>query len=237
MKRIIILLALLWWSPALAQLPLTGAGAGGGAGGGGFSLTFGSIVSSTTTSTTVNYSMSWASGNTRVIACIGTFASGPTVSSVTFPGAISATAVVTGGGGTNVPATCWQSNSAVSGTSGTVTVVYTVAPIDNSVMATYSLNTTTTAASSTQSGTAPSGTSVTPSALVVPTGGGGLAFCAEYANGTPSFTNATTDGSAGTGHSLLATGGHTTSTGSITVTCNTGGSATVVSVALAAWGP
>jgi adhesin HecA-like repeat protein len=203
-----------------------------------FSLTYESIANSTAHTTTVDFgTMTYGSGCTRVVVGIGTFAVGVGVSSVTING-VAASAISGTTTATNVPSTIWQTNSAVSGSSGDVQVTFSAAPLDNSAVSLYCLVTSTPTPSSGQSNSTTGAATISQS-ITVPTGGGAVAFASGYNGGGttgPNFTNATSDALDNTAGQVIANAGHLTSTGSVSVTAAVSGGS-FVSLSLAAWGP
>jgi hypothetical protein len=235
--------------PASAQMTLTGAGstkiAAAGGGGGGFSLTYQSSIGSTDiTNTTVDYgTLSYGSGNTRVVVAIQwlqNFTTPATITGVTVGGVSLAqvSGVYLSNGIGNSALDMWESTSSLSGTSGDVQVTYTTHACCSSVVALYNLQTTTPAASTSTSAWSGGGShfSVSVGPYTVPSSGGSIVESVlDGSNQTIGFTNATVDQTltvASNGYAF----GHTTSTGAVTVSA-TWASGWSGAIAVAAWGP
>jgi hypothetical protein len=202
-----------------------------------FSLTYNTGGSSSAVSgTAVNYgTLTYGSGCTRVIAASLWYPgainsiSGITVNGVAFtqiPGAFASR-----GGGFSVDV--WESNSAISGSSGSAIVTYGSAITFTSSVALYCLVTTAPTASASNSTSGDNVTSVNAT-ISVPTGGGAIAVTGGINGNTMTFTNATVD--------IDVTGGindyygHTTATGSVNVTA-TYSVADGPVLSLVSWGP
>lgn len=201
-----------------------------------FSLTFIGSQNSTATTTTIDYGTVTVAANNAVIVAIATFASSPSITSVTVGGVTCTLVNSSVVASSNFPAWIYQSNSAVSTGAQHIIVTYTVAPGGtNSWVGAYDLVSTTVAATNTPAGTGVSGTTVNQS-LTVPAGGAGLSFGTALFNNTPvlSGTGVTTDVTFATGADVSAVLGHIPATATVTVT--TGGS-TFIELVQASWGP
>jgi hypothetical protein len=203
-----------------------------------FSLTYeSSIGSSDTTNTTVDYgTLSYGSGNTRVIVAVQWVAGGA-ITGVTVGGV--ALAQVSGAFN-NLSASfrtdAWESTSALAGTSGDVQVTYASAVSFTSVVALYNLVTTTPTSSGAVQGNQAFGTTVaTSSAIGIPTGGGAIVMVIGGGTGF-AFSNATLDAAVVAGGQTQNWYGHTTSTGSVTPGASWTGN-NVTSITAVAWGP
>jgi hypothetical protein len=216
--------------------------------GGSSSLTFESISSIATNGTATNFgTMTYGSGCTRVIIVMVNFDTSSNPATAVTVNGVSAAAVNPGGsspafinGGSNANVTVngdiWETNSAVAGSSGTVSITWTNATTFGATAALYCLVTATPAANSTANDATGSGSS--PSiTLSVPSGGFGLVgFTNSTNNGVTSWTGATADANADDGGSALQLYvAHTTSTGSVAVTANQSGFGGIVFGA--SWNP
>lgn len=240
MKWLLVALSL-WCSAAFGQsIPFPGPGTAQAGGAPAFALTFGQLGTSTGVSTSNSFgTLSYASGNTRVILGIAVLAGSGTTSitGVTIGGtALShvsgslATQASIGGIITDI----WESTGSLSGSSGAVvvTVSDSINPFSSTgYAATYSLTTTAPSASSANSATAGFGTTVA-AAYTVPSGGGGLVVTGGN-NGTAitSLSSSTIDSS--TGARYFA---HSTATGSLTPSALYSGG-DLLAMSAAAWGP
>lgn len=211
-------------------------------GGGSFSLTAqGSAGSATIGTASINYgTVSYGTGCNAVLIGIWwyTTASFDTVTAVSVGGSpaskVSAGFLV--GGANQVD--LWQLNSPV-GTSANITVTFSANVTFNSNVTLYCMVTTTTTVSAVANNgatatTCGTGTPVTMS-LAIPSGGGALAFALNASGQVLTFTNATSDG-VYTGGGVQDRWGHTTSTGTVSISATPAGTDTCT-IAGASWGP
>jgi hypothetical protein len=233
------LVALIW--PSIAQVPMTGAGTGTPKGSS-FSLTAqGSSGSSTTGNTIINYgTVSYGSGCNAVLIGIWWYptAGSNVVSGVSVGGSAASqvSASFTSQGSFSMD--LWQLNSP-AGSSANITVTYSANVTFNSNVTAYCLVTTTTAVSAVAhngAGPVSCGVASPVSATIsVPAGGGAVVITGDNNGQVLSFTNASSDG-VYVGGGVQDRWGHTTSTGSITVSSTPAGTDTCA-IAAASWGP
>ena len=211
------------------------------AAGGGFSLTAqGNAGSATTGTNSINYgTVSYGSGCNAVIVLVYWYNSTITdvVSSLTVGGSgatqVAGVNAAVSAGGQSID--MWQLNSP-SGSSANITVNYSGNVTYNSNVTAYCLVSTTTAASSTNKAAFSCSTgSPISAAVTVPAGGGAITMTSTTGGATMAFTNATSD-STYTGGGTFDGWGHTTATGSVTVTATPSGS-DGCTLGLAAFGP
>lgn len=155
--------------------------------GGGLSFIFKSSSDSISAGTSVSYtSMTWTSSQ-NVIVAIGYngATNGVTVSSVTVgaQSAVHVSGAAAGDPGAGIGTDIWVTTTPPSGTTGTVTVVYssTLDTGTGSSIALYSTNSSTIGSAVSGSGFQGFGTSVTTSSFTVPSGG---AYVGVVASGT-----------------------------------------------------
>lgn len=223
-------------SRAQGWFPLVKAG-----GGGGFSLTFKNSAGSASTGvTTINYgTLTWGSGCSALAIPISWYNTTvtDTVSSVSVGGStvgvsqVSGVFVASNSGGVSLD--MWEL-VAPAGTSAAISVTYSGLVAFNSAISVYCIVTTTTTRSAASNG-GPNATAAVAGAVTVPSGGGAVAMATDVNGHTITFTNATSDGN-NTGGGAFFGWGHTTSTGSVTVTATPSLSDSTV-VGVAAWGP
>lgn len=201
-----------------------------------FSLTYESSASSSATTSTIDYgTLSYGSGNTRVILAIANRVDlGVTVTSASIGGTSLShiSGAYESGGGVDM-VDMWISTAPLAGSSGDVQVTYSGTVFGpSSAVALYNLVTTTPAPSATNIGSTPNGASA-GAAISIPTGGGG-AVVANCENGSIiSGTNFTIDANLNSGRQVF---GHTTSTGSVTPTVNSSSTDAMV-ISATSWAP
>jgi len=213
-----------------------------------FSLTFQSSNGLNSTASSVTYNagspMTYGAGNTRVVIGVSwandnvhnITISSITVGSTSFtqvPGAYVSASVNTGG------SDIWISNSPIAGSSGVVTVNFSNALGNATSVALYNLQTATPAAFAGSNFTVFNATSGSGS-ISVPPGGAGIAITSDqgFSGLGGSFTAGITQ-DFNIAYGAFSTpffGGHTTSTGSVTVTATFSGAAGAP-VSMASWGP
>jgi hypothetical protein len=203
-----------------------------------FSLTYESDATSSATTPTVSYgTLTWGSGcntlvlpvqwyNTNLTDSISSIA----ISGNSAPAQISGVQVTNNNG--NVTSDAWEL-VAPSGTSGTASVTYSAAPTFTSVIGAYCLVSAHTTATATAHNSG-FGTTVSQS-VVVPSGGAALIVASASGGSTISLTNGTIDTVVTTGGVYMVFG-HTTATGTVSVTATTGTNDNLT-LGLAAWGP
>jgi len=234
--------------PSAAQMTLTGAGGTQfKSSGTAFSLTYQSSNGvNSGASTTVDYgTLSYGSGNTRVIV-LATWgqASGETISGVTIGGValtqISGAFSTVGGSGVIGASDIWMSTAPLAGTSGDVRITYSATPGSGITgVALYNLQTTTPTPAHVANTTAFNSPTAS-TAITVPSGGAAIAITATwgFAASSVSFTaGATQDANFPLpifSNPVLV--GHTTSTGSVTVTATYNANAGAP-MSLVSWGP
>lgn len=197
--------------------------------GGSFSLTAGTGVGSATTSTSVNYAgVTWGSGCNAVVFIVYWYntATTDTISGITAAGAGTVSQIAnakdaTNNGGQSIDV--WQITSP-SATSATVAVTYSAATTYNSFVQPYCLvsgNTTagTATHNATNANNCSAGFTVNPT---VPAGGQAVVGSGSVSGTVVNFTNATSDG-VYTGGGTQDRFGHTTGTGSVTITSTSAG--------------
>lgn len=210
-------------------------GVGAPAGGSAFSLVFGSSASSSNTSlTTIDFgTLTYGAGCTRVVVASQWYVGG-TISNVTIGGVslsqISGAHVAT----TAIAADAWESSAALAGTSGDVQVTFSAAQSFVASVALYCLNTTSPAASATNTQSNISATVLT-APIAVPAGGGGLVISQSSNGHTATFGNATVDADIVTGGTNQYYG-HTTATGAISVTATYSVSDNII-LSVVSWAP
>jgi hypothetical protein len=214
-----------------------------GGGGGGFALAYQSSATTTNTSLTTldSGTLTYGSGNTRVIVAlewINNGSSANTVTGVTIGGvALSQVsgAYVTNGGAFAVSVDVWMSTGPLSGSSGDVQVTYSAPVGFAGSIALYNLVTSTPAPGTPATTFNINAPSLTVSATI-PAGGGAIAlFVGQNGTAFSSWTNAATDVDVAPGgaHQIY---GHATATGTVSVTGTlTGNDGVVLSVV--PWGP
>jgi hypothetical protein len=202
-----------------------------------FSLTYESSNSFATTGTaTKDYgTQTYGSGNTRVVLVILWRGGGTVVSSASIGG--SALSQVGAGAAfvCNSSGDCvdmWESTTALAGSSGDVSVTYSGIPNTRSAVALYNLVTTTPIVNTEGTQTNAFGTTCAIT-KTIPTGGAAVVALNTENALASNFTNATLDVSILSNTMIV---GHTTTTGSLTVTSNAS-SNDVLGCSLAAWGP
>lgn len=243
LNRVVAGLILLWSCALHAQIGITffpgpGTPASSGAS---FSLTYESSAQSSSTTSPISYpSMTYGSGCTRVIAAVAwRINSASSISSMTVNG-VSMTQVSGASiyNNVNEHTDIWESNSAVSGSSGTVSITYSNTIFNSSMVALYCLVTTTPTANAGNAGDQINGATVSFS-LNIPSGGGGIVFSYTENNTAPnSQTNWTTDATltpaGGNGTPLF---GHSTATGASTTIAMGLPSNDGWNLSAASWGP
>jgi hypothetical protein len=220
---------------------LTGAGKAGGAPA--FSLTNQSSAGSTSNATTtIDYgTLSYGSGNTRVIVAVTWYTSGAaqTITGITIGGValaqVSGAYVQQAPGAFSPNIDIWESTGSLAGTSGDVQVTFSAVTGFGSAVALYNLVTTTPAASAATNASTSNATSLSTT-MTVPAGGGGIVVTLTGNGKLVNYTsNATLDVAvsvSGNNHNF----GHTTATGALTPTGNWSPADPAV-MASAAWGP
>lgn len=200
-----------------------------------FSLTYESSNNvNDTTNTTVDYgTLSYGSGNIRVVALIVYRTTTSGVVGVTI-GGTSLTQISSAAGGVFPDyVDAWISTAPLAGSSGDVQVTYTgplAGASPGSGVALYNLVTGTPAPSATNTGSTGFGPS-TSTTLTVPSGGAATVVGNSEGTSIASGTNFTIDAHVGQG-----VVGHTTSTGSVTPTINSSASDAMV-ISATAWAP
>jgi hypothetical protein len=216
----------------------------GGGGGGGFALAWQSTATSNANTATINYgTMTWQSGQYLVMG-LAFIANNPasTVSSVTVDGI--SLAQISGAletrGAFGPVADMWISPSPMVHSAGNVSVTYSASPNSFGVaaaVAVYSLSTTTPAAASAGGAVFNSGTNpFTFSTLAVPSGGGAIVIVATDSGTFSSWTGAASDSSPTPGAGISPNFGHTTATGTNTISATWTANASGVITGVA-WGP
>jgi hypothetical protein len=214
------------------------------AGGGGFDLSYqSSAAQNATTTSPINFgTLSYAAGATRTICVVQWYdGSSPGITSLTVGG--QAFSQVSGAyvNSADKNVDVWISNAPLSGTSGAVVVTFTSNLEWASAVALYNLTTTTVAAGTPATIAVGIAASITAGPASIPSGGGALFATWPYdAGGAPTGSitsgNATIDASPSAGPGSTFYFGHTTATGSQSVTftysASTSGVATLVP-----WGP
>lgn len=244
MKRIVATIAVLAWFTVAAvagSLPLLGVGSPPSGGGGGFSLTFkNSSGSATTGATLIDYgTITYGSGCAAIIIPIFWYntASTDTVSAVSVGGSAASqvtgvhTAIGTGGQSIDM----WEFVSP-TGTAADIKVTYSANVTFNSNVSVYCLaNPVSTVATASNNAAFACNNTGTPisAPVTVSSGGAAIAMTSTVSGKTMTFTNATSDGSY-IGGGTFDGWGHTTTTGSVTVTA-TPSAADNCALGLAAW--
>jgi hypothetical protein len=207
-----------------------------GIGGGGFSLVFNSsaLSGSPLSGFTYDYgTLAYSPGATRVIVANLWAGSGsPTITGITIGGValaqVSGAYVTSSSNGIDV----WESTAALGGSSGDVQVTYSTALSFTSSVVIYSLTTTTPIASA--AAVATSGTTTVAQSIAVPSGGGALIISGNVNGDAATVTNGTLDVDTRPG-GFHAWFGHTTSTGTVSVSATYGSGGN--SLSLVSWAP
>jgi trimeric autotransporter adhesin len=124
------------------------------------------------------------------------------------------------------------------GTSGTVTVTYSGGVVRSGIYVYSILTSTPTPASGNSVSSTSAVTGLTASLTVPSSGVGFVGIVNQQTGNTQSFTNASLDSSnALSGATNSSAAGHTTSTGSVSITGTSSGTANNMTMSMAAWGP
>lgn len=205
--------------------------------GGSFSLTYESDAISSATTPTISYgTLTWGSGCNALVTPVQWYNTNLTdsITAITVgantPAQISGVQVTNNNG--NVTSDAWEM-VAPTGTSGTASVTYSFPPTFTSVIGSYCLVSAHTTATATAHNSG-FGTSISQS-IVVPSGGAALIVASANSGSTISLTNGTVDVVITTGGVYMVFG-HTTATGTVSVTVTVGASDNLT-LGLAAWGP
>jgi hypothetical protein len=203
--------------------------------GGSFSLTYESDATSTSTTSPIIYgTATWGSGCNALIIPDQWYNTNQTDTITALTAGANSLAQVSGvyatAGANVINVDAWEVVSP-AGTSGTVTTTYSANPAFSSAIAAYCLVSAHTTATATANSF---GTSTVSQSITVPSGGRALIICGSSTGATITLTNGTADVVAVPGGTAMLFG-HTTTTGTVSVTCAASGA--TLTLSLAAWGP